>query len=86
MRVVVDQGCQNGVFGKRALSPAKTGGVDENGENYYCSLPTQARGFVPHTLEVDKTDKNGMCHSCKITICQKHRSDNPELRSKQTNV
>ena len=42
-------------------------------------LHTKTRGFDPQTPEIDEIDENGGCHSGKITVCQKHRVDNPDL-------
>ena len=61
------------------LSPAKTGGFDENWRKFrYCILPTKTRDFAPRTPEIDENDENGGCHPSKMTVCQKHRFDNPE--------
>ena len=74
------QGCRNGRFGKRSFCPLpKTGGFDENWRKFwYCILPTKTRDFAPQTPEIDENDENGGCHPSKMTVCQKHRFDNPE--------
>ena len=41
-------------------------------------MPTETRDFAPRTPEIDENDENGGCHPSKMTVCQKHRFDNPE--------
>ena len=45
--------------------------------------PCRRRGPAPQTPEIDENDQNGGCHLGKITVCQKHRFDNPSFKHKQ---
>ena len=38
------------------------------------------KGFCPQTPEIDENDENGGCHPDKMTVCQKHRFDNPDMQ------
>ena len=52
--------------------------VSSPAENRWFWQTKKAKGFAPRTPEIDENDSNGGCHSGKITVCQKHRFDNPD--------
>ena len=47
---------------------------------------TKARDFAPRPRKIDENDENGGCHPGKVTVCQKHRFDNPDTCSKATSL
>ena len=65
---------ENGVFGPLP----KTEGFNENGKILILHHPHKNKGSAPQTLKIDKNNENGGRHSGKITVCQKHRFDNPD--------
>ena len=59
------------------LSPAETGGFDEIGDNFDIAFyPPKTRAFAPQTPEIDENEEN---HPGKMTVCQKHHSNNPDI-------
>ena len=48
--------------------------IGENSDSAFC--PQKQGIFAP---KPDENDENGGCHPSKMTVCQKHRFDNPDL-------
>ena len=46
----------------------------------------KTRDFVPQAPEIDKNDENGGCHPGKMTVCQKHRFDNPDKQGESSKL
>ena len=66
----INSGGENGVLAERGLCPLpKTGGFDENGENYEWTLYPQKQGLCPSDPENDENDENGRCHARKDPVC-----------------
>ena len=52
------------------------------GENSDVALyPPKTRDFAPQAPEIDENDENGGCHPGKMTVCQKHCFDNPDMKA-----
>ena len=75
----VRSGLSKRSFWKTVVLPLpKTGGFDEKWRKSDIAFYHKNKDFSPQTPKIDENDENGGCHPDKMTVCQKHRFDNPE--------
>ena len=67
---------ENGVF----VPYRKQVVLTKIGEYFGVAFYPQNKGFCSSHPGIDENDENGGCHPDKMTVCQKHRFDNPDFR------